>query len=313
MVSLEMMGQMAAMIDRMVRIRQRAERGTVLQPWGLSPQNADEGSSLFLDDDGFAPTGDHRFVQSLTLWPVMAATDTVWSASDEMLKIHAAMSKGEKPNLHIPSVVSLLRSGMESAGRTVWALSSEDREERRRRALRLHIQEQEKYQAAFTKREITEMRAGKIPNMPVEKIDLFEEGHNEALADLARLKAAYPNLPGAPGFKPMAEEAGKWLNTHVPQHDYGELAVGFNEFAFGRFYSASSALAHGLTWVNKFLVGPDLFVLLSDGLAAAVNMTECAIALYEAQAQRPSGKSDRVRYYPERLEPTVREWATLYA
>ncbi|BBY60524.1 hypothetical protein [Mycolicibacterium sarraceniae] len=56
----------------------------------------------------------------------------------------------------------------------------------------------------------------------------------------------------------------------------------------------------------------DVLTQLADSLAAAVIMTECAVALYEAQATHPARTRVRRKNYPENLEPTVSLWADRY-
>jgi hypothetical protein len=54
--------------------------------------------------------------------------------------------------------------------------------------------------------------------------------------------------------------------------------------------------------------------MIADGLAAAVNMTECAVALFEAVSRGPSGqKRTAESHVPPRLEPTITAWAELYS
>jgi hypothetical protein len=51
---------------------------------------------------------------------------------------------------------------------------------------------------------------------------------------------------------------------------------------------------------------------LADSLAAAVIMTECAVALYEAQATHPARARVRRKNYPDHLDATVLLWADRY-
>ena len=53
--------------------------------------------------------------------------------------------------------------------------------------------------------------------------------------------------------------------------------------------------------------------MVADGLAAAVGTAECAVALYEAQAQRRGAPTTRQQYYPDSLKPTIAEWSELYS
>jgi hypothetical protein len=56
----------------------------------------------------------------------------------------------------------------------------------------------------------------------------------------------------------------------------------------------------------------DVLTQLAESLAAAVIMTECAVALYEAQATHPARARVRHKNYPDHLESTVLLWAGRY-
>ena len=80
-----------------------------------------------------------------------------------------------------------------------------------------------------------------------------------------------------------------------------------------RFYQLSSGVGHGMVWSTEILASVEaVFSGLADSLATAVNMTECAIALFEAQAQSPTGPTSWKCHYPARLEPAIKEWAGMY-
>jgi hypothetical protein len=57
----------------------------------------------------------------------------------------------------------------------------------------------------------------------------------------------------------------------------------------------------------------ETFGMVADGLAAAVGMAECAVALYEAQAQRAGAPTSRRQFYPDSLKPTIAAWSAKYA
>jgi hypothetical protein len=82
-----------------------------------------------------------------------------------------------------------------------------------------------------------------------------------------------------------------------------------------RFYRVGSGFVHGYKRAIDYVqVGElEIFRMVAEGLGAAVGMAECAVALYEAQAQRHGSETSRTRFYPDRLEPSVKEWASLYA
>ncbi|MGB8387184.1 hypothetical protein [Mycobacterium sp.] len=56
------------------------------------------------------------------------------------------------------------------------------------------------------------------------------------------------------------------------------------------------------------------FGIIADGLAAAVNMTGCAVVLFEAVSRDPSGHEPTTQsYVPPGLEPTIAAWTQLYS
>lgn len=56
----------------------------------------------------------------------------------------------------------------------------------------------------------------------------------------------------------------------------------------------------------------ETFRMVADGLGAAVGMAECAVALYEAQAQRRDAPTGRQQRYPDYLATTITKWSALY-
>jgi hypothetical protein len=57
--------------------------------------------------------------------------------------------------------------------------------------------------------------------------------------------------------------------------------------------------------MTDYARGGILFGMIADGLAAALNMTECAVCLYEAACRPPGGQRAADSHVPERLEPTT--------
>jgi hypothetical protein len=108
-------------------------------------------------------------------------------------------------------------------------------------------------------------------------------------------------------------EAGKWIDQHLPAHDRELYANGFAH-GVSRFYTLGSAIIHGYKWPMDYVQKSErvTFGMVADGLAAAVGMAECAVALYEVQAQRRQPPTQRERLYPLRLQPTIDDWSTLY-
>ena len=78
------------------------------------------------------------------------------------------------------------------------------------------------------------------------------------------------------------------------------------------FYSSGSSFVHGYKWMSDYIRNDeDTLKLIADGFAAALIMTECAVALFEAQATHPARASIR-KNYPDRLTATVEKWIPRY-
>jgi hypothetical protein len=96
-------------------------------------------------------------------------------------------------------------------------------------------------------------------------------------------------------------------------HDTGELANNGLQGGAKSFYSYGSSFVHGYYWMTDYGGGMRLFGMIADSFAAAINMTECAVALYEAVCRAPEGDRERTEsYLPARLEPTIAQWTGLY-
>jgi hypothetical protein len=89
-------------------------------------------------------------------------------------------------------------------------------------------------------------------------------------------------------------------------HDTGELADNGLQGGAKSFHSY-------YYWMTDYGGGMRLFGMIADSFAAAINMTECAVALYEAVCRAPEGDRERTEsYLPARLEPTIAQWTGLY-
>src|ERR1700757_3742929 len=79
----------------------------------------------------------------------------------------------------------------------------------------------------------------------------------------------------------------------------------------GRFYAVGSSFVHGYKWMTAYIgTEEDVLAQLADSLAAALIMTECAVALFEALATHPARSSVRRKNYPDRA-PAARQARTL--
>ncbi|WKG08179.1 hypothetical protein QX204_24370 [Nocardia sp. PE-7] len=259
------------------------------------------------DDEGLmSDFGDRRF-ESAALWPLMSATDSVSTAAGIFMQ-------GTKTRqLHAPAMAALCRSAVESSGRVIWMLSPEDRQVRRDRCTAIALAEM-KEQTNHNSNEVAALRLGTISAPPEHKNE-FIKGSKDLLDRYTQLEQQYTQNPDREKVRPFgktAELAAEWVQDHVPAHDTGEIANNGMALGTKRIYGLTSAVMHGYKWVNDYLYNGDLFALLADSFATAVNLTECGIALYEAQAQNHADETTRSMHYPARLQPTVTEWSKLY-
>jgi hypothetical protein len=281
------------------RTYERAQRGADLKEWGLRHPPPDSDSSFALDDDGFM-TEIGGLVHITALFPIMNATDSL-SAAAELIA-----GRSTSRNAHIAALPALCRSALESSAITVWLLSPAKRADRRARCLgftQAELSAQKSFHAAERQWFDRDPSRPQRPEFD-EHVRLFEE----------RLKML-ENQPKKrpPNASDFPAEAGKWINQHLPAHDRELYA---NDFAHGvsRFYTLGSAIIHGYKWPTDYVQNSEqaTFGMAADGLAAAVGMAECAVALYEVQAQRRQPPSQRKRVYPARLQPTIDDWAALF-
>jgi hypothetical protein len=107
-------------------------------------------------------------------------------------------------------------------------------------------------------------------------------------------------------------QVSEWLAAYPPAHDTDGLT---RRLVYGgkRFYNLGSATVHGYKWMHEYVTDDsDLFGMVADGLAAALILTECAVALFEAQALDPTNPGQREVHYPRHLSDTMSTWAALY-
>jgi hypothetical protein len=132
-----------ARLDRALvlkRILDRAARGGALNEWSLNRQVPDEGSSLALDDAEYLPELGDMFVSETAVYPAMSAAGNLAAAAE-------LIDGWEKPdanghlNMHTHAVMTGCRVALETAALTVWTLSPDDRELRRKRCAGLVFKE----------------------------------------------------------------------------------------------------------------------------------------------------------------------------
>jgi hypothetical protein len=266
----------------------------------------DKGSSLALDDLGFMPgLGDH-VVSSTARYPVMNAAENLVGAG----QVHAATFQERRTSM--AGAGSLCRAAMESSAKTIWLLTDPSRDVRRKRCLGYTERErsyQNKYityeQAAFDR--LTDLGQSA-------EYAAFQQHRAEYDARLDAITA----LPEDDRIKPprkferVVELAAEWIDANPPPHAANEIPAGGITLGANRFYATGSSFVHGFKWMSDYVrTDVDTLRVIADGFAAALIMTECAVALFEAQATNPARAAVR-KNLPEYLSPTVNSWMAIY-
>lgn len=318
------MDLLAAIADRAQRVEivqrtaAKANRGAELRPWAMQVkrQLVDPGSSLAYDDHGFMTDYAGDMVSGTALFPIMNAIDSLTAVAELIDGRDDSGDRKGSGDHHTSSILTLTRMAAESAATTIWLLSDPDRAVRRSLSVRFTSSELNAQRAFHSHtRKWYERGPGEKQSVPyrhfLEHIRLFEE----------RVKMLTQGTQQTPanrvkGSGDVVAAAAKWLDQHPPQHDPTDLygsPFGFEDVA-ARFYNLNSALVHGLKWPLDYMPNGeiDMARMIVEAVNIAVTMAECAVALFEAQAQNHATKTDRPILYPDRLQPSVETWAALY-
>ena len=312
--------------DLMWSITDRAVRSWRLGEWALlyqvradnssrGPDPArfvpDKGSSLARDDSGFMPElGEmgQNLVSSTARVPAMTAAENLVGAS----QVHGAAIQQKRTNN--VSTGTLCRSAIENAAKTIWLICDPSREIRRARCLGYTARERS-YQKPYIEIE-EEVFAVRTDSSKAAEYQTFlatkqkYEKRHDVITSLPEDKLIRPPRK----FENLVAAAAKWIDDNPPPHvtNADGLQRGMTLGA-QRFYAFGSSFVHGYKWMSDYVGGErDVLAQISDGLAAAVIMTECAVALFEAQATHPARSVVRGRNYPPWLEPTVAAWRPRY-
>ncbi|ACC42999.1 hypothetical protein NJB18091_29490 [Mycobacterium marinum] len=296
------------------RTEAKVKRGAQLRQWAMGvPRNlVDPASSIAQDNKDFLTNylgGD--IVSTTAVYPVMTAIDGLTSMAELIAGREASKDS------HASSLLTLSRMAVESAATTIWLLSNTDRAARQNVSLRFNIAElnaQRGFQS-FTQRWF-ERGAGK--GQPIEYRKFLEHVrlHGERMKVLESERNKMPKVAVLDGVD-VVRAAARWLDKQPPPHETegpcGRDELGFEHVAMS-FYNVSSGVVHGLKWLLDYMPNGevDLHRAIVEGVNVSVSMAECAVALFEAQAQDWHNETDRPRLYPEALQPTVEQWAQLY-
>ncbi|MGB8211147.1 MAG: hypothetical protein WCF69_26795 [Mycobacterium sp.] len=306
----------------MMRITERALRTQRLGEWALLRQVRpdgsskdpdvrhflpDRGSSLALDDAGFIPELSERLVCSTARFPVVNACENLVGAA----QVHAT-ALAEK-RIRTASVAALCRAAIESSAKTIWLLSDTSREVRRARCLG-YIERERSYQQAFDN---IEEEIFKVRTDPAKATDYQAflrhraryESRLNAIASLPETARIRPTRR----FEKIVKSSAEWIDADQPPHARTELSKLGMTLGAMRCYSFGSSFVHGFKWIDDYVGGEeDLLKLMADGFAAALIMTESAVALFEAQSTSEARAIVRRKNYPEWLVPTVDAWGPRY-
>ncbi|WP_067891580.1 hypothetical protein [Mycobacterium sp. E735] len=302
--------------DRAVRAWRMGEWALLLQvcadnsskPRDPSRFAPDQGSSLDLDDRYFMPALGNNLVSSTARFPVMNAAECLVGAAQAF---GASLKEKRASTL---STGILCRCAIENAAKTIWLLADSSRAIRRARCLG-YIEREIGYQKGYIAVEsrFLTSRTDDGRDAAYQSFVETERQYRERLSILTALPKAARQRPSS-GYEHFISWSGDWIDRNPPPHitNADGLRYGMSIGA-ERFYTVGSSFVHGYKWMTAYIgTEEDVLAQLADSLSAAAIMTECAVALYEAQATHPAKPHVRRRNYPDYLEPTVAAWRPLF-
>jgi len=304
-----------AKLDRELVIRRildRAARGSALADWSaltdwsLKRQLPDAGSSLAIDDDGYLPALGGMFVSETAVYPAMSAAGNIASAAEIVSRWQYPDDRG-RLNMRTVAVLTGCRVALETAALTVWALSPRDRDLRRKRCAGLVFKENQNQRGFISCEKKIHDIAGNAALVAslTEATALFEND------DAVVKRVPKANVPNS---TQLVVDAAQWIQDNPPAHA-ADLLGGRVSYAVlaDRMYNLTSGFVHGFKWATWYVrTERELLGAIADSFAAAVIMTEVAVALFETQAQNRGGTQREV-LYPDLLASTIEEWSLVYA
>ena len=302
--------------DRAVRAWRMGEWALLLQvradnsskPRDPSRFAPDRGSSLDLDDRHFMPTLGDNLVSSTARFPVMNAAECLVGASQ------AFGASLEQKRASTLSTGILCRCAIENAAKTIWLLADSSRAVRRARCLgycEREIGYQKGYIAAETR--FLAERTDDGRDAAYQSFVETEQQYRERLNFLTSLPKSARQRPPS-NYEFFINWSGNWIDKNPPPHITNADGLRYSmSIGAERFYTVGSSFVHGYKWMTAYIgTEEDVLAQLADSLSAALIMTECAVALYEAQATHPAKPHVRRKNYPDYLEPTVSAWRPLF-
>jgi hypothetical protein len=289
------------------RITQRVLRGVQLGEWGRTGRPVDEGSSLALDERDFMPNLGPRLVSSTARFPAMNASENIVAAGQVF-----STALSQERQLRTAPVATLCRSAVETSAKTIWLLGDASREVRRARCLGAIESECEYQSNDIDVEEATfAIRNDDARHAEYQRFQQRRQEFDARLEAITSLPESARERP--PSFTGYVNHAAGWIDANPPADPLGELSSLGMSLLTRSFYSVGSSFVLGLGWVREYMQrDTDLLRLTLTGFSTAVIMTECAVALFEAQSMNAANANARAQNYPAGIASTVDSWSARY-
>ena len=294
-------------------VGERAAKAHAFMDWGLRPNPIEDDSRFAHDDAAVTLEDQSSLISSTARYPTMNASEHLVAAAEV---ISFAMTKGQT---RTSAVAASCRIAMESSAKTIWLISETDTEERLRRCYGFTKAERG-WQEKFDQLEEETLSTRTDPLAEAQRKKFGE--HREKFAKrITEINTLPPNArTPPPGPMEIVGEAADWMDENLPRNPDPELDKVIHPRGSKSFYSLGSGFVHGFKWMSDYMFDPSgktlddsgLLEVTLDAFEHAIRMTECAVALFEAQSVGLHPDPKRVRNYPAGLAPTVAKWAPRY-
>ncbi|WP_079668982.1 hypothetical protein [Mycobacteroides abscessus] len=297
-----------------MHIGDRAVQANSFLEWGLRPHLIDPDSRLAHDDAAVSFTEDEpNIISSTARYPAMNACDNLVGAAQV---VSLAITQGQ---LRTSAATILCRTAMESAAKTIWLIHPTDTEERLRRSFGF-IETERSWQNHFNQieEEVLKARTDKFASADRTLFDTRRAKFETKLELITNLREEQRQRPPKNVLE-LVKGAEKWVDAENPRQPDPELDKIKVPRGAESFYSLGSGFVHGYKWLIDYIdpdspaqAECDLLEITVDAFIAALRMTECAVALFEAQAIGQKRSPRRTSNYPNGIQELVERWYALY-
>ena len=279
----------------------------------MRPNPIHPESRLAHDNAAVTLEYEPTLISSTARYPTMNASEHLVAAAEV---ISLALTRGQ---MRTSAIAALCRIAMESAAKTIWLISEADTEERLRRCYGF-TKAEHGWQDKFDELEHQALSARTDPLVDTQRAK-FEQHRLRFAKKIAQIDALPPDARvGPPGPMDIVGEAEDWMNENRPREPDHELDKVIHPRSAKSFYSLGSGFVHGFKWMSGYLFDPSGKELDDSGLLEvtlvafgnAIRMTECAVALFEAQSVGPQPAPRRTLNCPAGIADTVAEWAARF-